>query len=198
MKTVKRIVAVLLAVMLMAPVAVNAAGGPSVKRTSIDKQKATTTTVTYTGKAQYPKTVKIGGKTLQYNKDYTIKKVTMINAKTYKVTIVGIDKYQGTTTVTFKINKANQKVKTAVSSKSYKASALKKAKKTFKLNTSAKTKVTYTVSGKNAKKYISVSKSGKVTVKKGIKKGTYKIVIKAKSTSNYNKAQKTVKIVIKK
>lgn len=197
MKTVKRIVAVLLAVVLMAPAAVNAAG-PSVKRTSINKKSATTTTVTYTGKSQYPKTVKIGGKTLKYNKDYTIKKVTMVNAKTYKVTIVGIDKYEGTTTVYFKIKKADQKVKTAVSSKSYKASSLKKAKKTFKLKTSAKTKVTYTVSGKNAKKYISVSKSGKVTVKKGIKKGTYKIVIKAKSTSNYNKAQKTVKIVIKK
>lgn len=39
MKTVKRIVAVLLAVMLMAPAAVNAAA-PSVTKTSIKNEKA--------------------------------------------------------------------------------------------------------------------------------------------------------------
>ena len=46
MKTVKRIAAVLLAVMLMAPAAVHAAA-PSVKQTNINKKKATAT-VTYT------------------------------------------------------------------------------------------------------------------------------------------------------
>lgn len=196
MKTVKRIVAVLLAVMLMAPAAVNAAA-PSVKRTDISKKKATTTTVTYTGKAKAPQTIKIGGATLKIGRDYTVTAYKK-NAGSYKITIEGINKYLGTTTVTFKIKKANQKIKTAVSSKSYRASSLKKKKKTFNLKTSAKTKVTYTLSGKNARKYISVSKSGKVTLKKGIKRGTYKIVIKAKATGNYNKAQKTVKIVIKK
>ena len=56
---------------------------------------------------------------------------------------------------------------------------------------------TYTVKGKKAKKYIKVSKKGKVTVKKGIKKGTYKIVIKVKATKNTKAGKKVVKIVIK-
>lgn len=48
MKTVKRIAAVLLAVMLMAPAAVHAAA-PSVKQININKKKATAT-VTYNKK----------------------------------------------------------------------------------------------------------------------------------------------------
>ena len=50
---------------------------------------------------------------------------------------------------------------------------------------------------KSAKKYIKVSKNGKVTIKKGIKKGTYKIVIKAKATKNHKQGKKVVKITIK-
>ena len=50
MKTVKRIVAVLLAVMLMAPAAVHAAA-PSVRDTNINKKKATAT-VTYNKRTQ--------------------------------------------------------------------------------------------------------------------------------------------------
>ena len=53
------------------------------------------------------------------------------------------------------------------------------------------------LTGKKAKKYIKVSKKGKVTVKKGIKKGTYKIVIKVKATKNTKAGKKVVKIVIK-
>lgn len=197
MKTVKRIVAVLLAVMLMAPAAVNAAS-PSEHKTNINKAKVTTVTAKYTGKSQAPETIKVGGKKLRLGIDFTISGYKK-NVGSYTLTIKGIGKYQGTTKVTFKITKANQKVKVVTKNTiSYKASALKKAKKTVNLGTTAKTKVTYTVTGKNAKKYISVNKNGKVTIKKGIKKGTYKIVIKAKGTKNYNKAQKTVKIVIKK
>ena len=55
MKTVKRIVAVLLAVMLMAPAAVNAAA-PSVKDTNLNKKKATAS-VTYNKKTQLPTAV---------------------------------------------------------------------------------------------------------------------------------------------
>lgn len=51
MKTVKRIVAVLLAVMLMAPAAVNAAA-PSVTKTSIKNEKANAT-VTYNSYNQW-------------------------------------------------------------------------------------------------------------------------------------------------
>ena len=69
----------------------------------------------------------------------------------------------------------------------------------FNLKTKAiRKKVTYKVRGKkSAKKYIKVSKKGKVTIKKGIKRGTYKIVIKAKATKNYKRGKKVVKITIK-
>lgn len=200
MKTVKRIAAVLLAVMLMAPAAVHAAA-PSVKQTNINKKKATAT-VTYNKKTQLPTTITVNGQKLVVGKDCIIlkkKKSAKKNAGTYKITIKGIGNYYGTTTVTYKIKKAEQKIKTSAKAKTYKASTIKKKGKKFNLKTKAiSKKVTYKVTGKkSAKKYIKVSKKGKVTIKKGIKKGTYKIVIKAKATKNYKRGKKVVKITIK-
>jgi predicted secreted Zn-dependent protease len=200
MKTVKRIVAVLLAVMLMAPAAVNAAA-PSVRDTNLNKKKATAT-VTYNKKTQLPTTITVNGQKLVVGKDCVIvkkKKSGKKNAGTYKITIKGIGNYSGTTTVTYKIKKAEQKIKTSAKAKTYKASTIKKKGKKFNLKTKAiSKKVTYKVTGKkSAKKYIKVSKKGKVTIKKGIKKGTYKIVIKAKATKNHKQGKKVVKITIK-
>ena len=175
MKTVKRIAAVLLAVMLMAPAAVNAAA-PSVRDTNLNKKKATAT-VTYNKKTQLPTTITVNGQKLVVGKDCVIvkkKKSGKKNAGTYKITIKGIGNYSGTTTVTYKIKKAEQKIKTSAKAKTYKASTIKKKGKKFK-----------------------VSKKGKVTIKKGIKKGTYKIVIKAKATKNHKQGKKVVKITIK-
>ena len=197
MKTVKRIVAVLLAVMLMAPAAVNAAA-PSVRDTNLNKKKATAT-VTYNKKTQLPTTITVNGQKLVVGKDCVIvnkKKSGKKNSGTYKITIKGIGNYSGTTTVTYKIKKAEQKIKTYAKAKTYKASAIKK-KGNLKTKAISK-KVTYKVTGKkSAKKYIKVSKNGKVTIKKGIKKGTYKIVIKAKATKNHKEGKKVVKITIK-
>lgn len=85
--------------------------------------------------------------------------------------------------------------------KSYKASFLKKKTVSFSLKAKAsgKTKLTYKVTSypKNSKKYITVSKNGKVTLKKGAKKGTYKIMIKAAASSKYKAASKTVVIKVK-
>lgn len=49
---------------------------------------------------------------------------------------------------------------------------------------------------KSNNKKISVNSKGKVTVKKGIKKGTYKILLTVKGNSNYQSGRKMVKIVI--
>lgn len=78
----------------------------------------------------------------------------------------------------------------------YKFKKLKKKQVSFKIGAKAKTKITYTVP-KKAKKYISVSKTGKVTVKKGCKKGTYKITVKATKTNEYLQASKVVTIKVK-
>ena len=196
MKAVKRIVAVLLAVMLMAPAAVNAAA-PSVTKTSITNKKASAT-VTYNKKKQTPKTVKINGKKLVVGKDCVIVGKKYKGAGKYILTVKGIGNYSGKTDVVFIIKKAKQTIKTSVDQKSYKASAVKKANKKLALKTKAVSKkFTYTVKGKNAKKYIKVSKNGKVTIKKGIKKGIYKVVITAKATKNYKAGKKVVRIIIK-
>ena len=136
--------------------------------------------------------------TLVRKKDYTISNYTNnINVGTATGVVKGIGNYSGETKVVFTIKKAKQVIKTSVDQKAYKASALKKSKKKFALKPKAVSKkFTYTVKGKKAKKYISVNKKGKVTIKKGIKKGIYKVVIKTKATKNHKAGKKTVRIVI--
>ena len=62
-----------------------------------------------------------------------------------------------------------------------------------------KAKLTYKVTKypKKAKKCMTVTKSGKVTLKKKAKKGTYKIRITAAKTSKYQKAVKYVTVKVK-
>ena len=73
MKTVKRIAAVLLAVMLMAPAAVHAAA-PSVRDTNLNKKKATAT-VTYNKKTQLPTTITVNGHKYQCHKNSGVGKL---------------------------------------------------------------------------------------------------------------------------
>ena len=113
--------------------------------------------------------------------------------------------YTGFTSRTFTIAPANNSITKAVSKKLLKAKDLKKKKKTFKIGAVAKgnAKVSYKLEKvpKKAKKFIKVSFSGKVTVKKGLAKGTYKIKVKitAAATKNYKAKtlKKTVKIIVK-
>ena len=53
-------------------------------------------------------------------------------------------------------------------------------------------KVTYTASSKKIK-----AKNGKITLSKGIKKGTYKVTVKVAKTKNYSAYTKTVTIKVK-
>ena len=87
---------------------------------------------------------------------------------------------------------------TAGKIKVYKAKKIKKKSLSFKLKVKASGDGTiiYKIQKKNAK-YITVNKSGKVTLKKGIKKGKYKIKVIAKQTSIYNKAVKTLTVKVK-
>lgn len=68
-------------------------------------------------------------------------------------------------------------------------------KNAFSVN-QAKGKVTYKKTSGNKK--IAVSSAGKITVKKGLKKGTYKIKVKITAAGNsmYKSAAKTVKITV--
>lgn len=82
--------------------------------------------------------------------------------------------------------------------KKYKAKNLKRKKVTFSLKakTSGDGNLSYKVI-KGKKKYITVSKKGKVTLKKGCKKGTYKIQITAAKTRTFDGASKIVSIKVK-
>ena len=93
-----------------------------------------------------------------------------------------------------------QQIKTA-KVKTYKASALKKSNVAFALNVKVeeKGKITYKVTGypQNAKQFISVNEKGVVTLKKGAKKGTYKVKITVGKTKNFAVSTKTVSIKVK-
>jgi hypothetical protein len=87
--------------------------------------------------------------------------------------------------------------------KTVKASALKKNSAKFNLKTTVVndkiTSIKYTK--KSGSKKITVSKSGKVTVKKGLKKGTYnvkvKIAVTLKNANNKASEVKTIKVIVR-
>ena len=89
--------------------------------------------------------------------------------------------------------------------KTIKWKALKKKNQTFDIGISVNGKAKKSFKLKfvspKAKKYIKVSKAGKVTVRKGLKKGRYQIKVKitAAATKKYQKTTvtKVVKIIVK-
>jgi len=158
----------------------------------------------YTGKALEPKVALTDGETaLVAGTDFTVAYEDNVNVGTAKAILTAAGgKYVGTKIIEFKIAKANQPMKvTFTATKSYKAKALKKAKKSFTAVKVTKNqgKVSYKVTFKGkAKKALSFSK-GKVTVKKGAKKGTYKLTVKvtAKGNANYKSGSKSKTITVK-
>ena len=84
-------------------------------------------------------------------------------------------------------------------SKTYKKKKVKKKAQTFtlKATVSSKARATFTKTSGNNK--ITVAKTGKVTVKKGLKKGKYtvKVKVSAPATDNYKTATKTVSVKIR-
>ena len=103
------------------------------------------------------------------------------------------------------INKAANSATNVTASKTYKYSTLKKNAQSFTIAATVKesAKKTFVLSSvpTKAKKYITVSSAGKVTIKKGLAKGTYTIKVKitAAATTNYKATAvvKAIKIVVK-
>ena len=157
---------------------------------------------TYTGSAIMQPTLKVavGGSTLVEGRDYTVTYTNNVNLGTATITITGIGSYKDTVTKTFTIAKAVQTVKVKVTSKSYKYTSMQKKAASFKIGASASGKVTYKVTScpKNGKKYITVSKAGKVTMKKKAPAGTYEITVSAAETTTKAAATKTVTVKVTK
>lgn len=126
-------------------------------------------------------------------------KVTIKGVGTATITVKAVAdaNYKATANKTVKITvaKASQTIATKRSTASYKVSTLAKQAQTFTIGASAKTSVSYKVA--SGSKYISVSKAGVVTVKKGTKAGTYKITVTAVANTNYKAATKTITVTVK-
>ena len=197
------------------PIATTTTQEPTTQATTTQAPQNITSTVPYShadftvsGKNLNVKTMYVDDKGTKINKgtDFVITKITkngkvvkaIKGAGKYVLTIQGIGKYAGTANVNLTVRKGSPKLKVKVAKKTYKATKLKKKKYSYKLKATSKTKKTYKVlGGKYAKKHIKVSKGGKVTVAKGTKKGTYKIRVTSRATTNYKKATKIVKVVVK-
>lgn len=163
---------------------------------------------TYNGKVCKPTIKTIGGMSLTAGTDYTAawSNASSKNAGTYTVTITGKGKYEGTTKAAYKINKAPNTLKIKARTVKVKYSMLKKAPRKL----AAKKVISFKNKGQGIKTYKKVKgnkkiiinrKIGKVTLKRGLAKGTYKVkaAVKAKGSKNY-KASKwktvTFKIIV--
>ena len=162
----------------------------------------------FNGKVQKPKvTVKDGSTTLATS-NYTVSFAGGCkNAGSYKITVKMKGNYSGSKTVTYTITKKANPLKVTAKSASVSLAKLNKANQSLAISKT----VTIKTKGQGAMEYVKKSgsakikinrTSGKITVSKGLKKGTYtvKITVKAKGNANY-KASKaiplTIKIVVK-
>ncbi len=168
---------------------------------------------TYNGKVQKPSIETINGMKLTAGTDYTVKwsDASSKNVGTYTVTVTGMGKYTGISEAAYEIVKAENPLRVKGRTKAIKVrySKLRKKSKTFKtarLMTFAdkgqgtKKYTLLRVSRSKYKRYFKVnSKTGKLTVKKGLRKGTYvvKVKVMAAGNSNYNASAKTVKYTIR-
>lgn len=198
----KKIITMFLAVvMMLSCVTVASAVDSPVRRTDLSKvsTKVTVKSLTYNGKAKNLSgkvVVKVGKTTLKEGKDYKLVYSKKTSAGKSKVTVKGIGKYTGSVNKSYTIAKASNQVKAKASKTTVKYSSVKKKATTVTLKTSGKGKKTVTISPKKLKKYVKVSGS-KVTLKKGAKKGNYKVTVKYAGNNNYKSGTKTVTIKVK-
>ena len=150
--------------------------------------------LTYTGKAAQPTaTVTLDGVKLAKGVDYEVEEMQDVNAGTYPLIVKGKGDFSGRVVGDVTIKKAANTLKVSATTVNVKVKDVKKKAKTYALKvTKAKGKVTVKSNNKNVS-----WKSNKITVKKGAKKATVKLTVKAKGNANYKAGTKTVKVVIK-
>ncbi|MBO4450717.1 MAG: hypothetical protein J5777_09025 [Clostridiales bacterium] len=124
-----------------------------------------------------------------------------VNVGTYSVTVKFKGFYKGTSeTMEFKINKKANTLKIKAGKKyKIKYSKLKKAKKTIAytgvITFSSQGQGALTFTKKSGNKKITISKTGTVTVKKKLRKGTYKVKVKVRAAGDGNHAASSTKTV---
>ena len=158
-----------------------------------------TRSFTYDGTAKRPG-VRIEG--LVEGVDYTVAyPADCVSAGAKAITVTGMGDWTGSQTLFYTVAKATPSVKIGTSKLTVKASKLKKKARTLTALKASGTKGTKTFTKVSGSKKLSISKAGKIKVKKGTKKGTYKIRVKLTSaaTANWNAASatKTIKVAVK-
>jgi hypothetical protein len=140
---------------------------------------------------------------LKKGEDFTVNFSNNVNAGTASMTIEGINDFEGNKTVSFKIAKAANTISAAGKTAKVKKSKVKKKKQTLAISklatiSGAQGALTYTKLGGSGKLSIN-STTGKVSVKKKTKKGTYKmtVTVKAAATDDYKAASKKVTVSVK-
>ena len=191
MKTLKRAMLIMFAMMMLMSTAVFAADSPVKSSFNASLKK---TSVVYNGKKQQPKVVVTNenGKTIAA-KYYKVTVKTCKNAGSYTVTVSGKGKYAGyKEKLTYKITQKTQKVTLSKSNYTVKAKNVKKKAQSMRLKVSKKAgTVKYTTNNTNIK-----VKNGKIVVAKGTKAGIYSVKVTVKST-NYKTVNKYVKVTVK-
>ena len=168
--------------------------------------KLSKTSCVYNGKPLQPSAVVMNMDGPLNSDQYTVTYSNNTNVGTATAKVELKSKwYEGSKTLTFKITQAGNSVKPAKSAvkKSVKVAKVKKKAQKIALP-AVKTqfgKATWSVAKKDKKKVLSL-KAGKIVVKKGAKKGTYTMKVKAsvKGTANYKAATSgpvTVKVTVK-
>ena len=172
--------------------------------------KLAATSFTFDGTAKKPAvTVANSAGSVLDASNYTVSYSNNVNAgtATATVTLEGAY-YSGTKTLTFTIEKAANPLTVKGKTVKLKASKVKKKKQTIKAVNAftvgnAQGAVTYkllSVKKAKFKKYFKVNaKTGTITVKKKLKKGTYtvKVQVTAAGNANYGSAKKVVTVKIK-
>lgn len=173
---------------------------PNYKPTEEKKISDCTITVaklTWTGKAAQPKVTVTDaeGNKLAKGIDYSVEEFEETAAGKYELVIAGLSSWTGRTTAEVEIAKASQTIKATPATKTVTAKSVKKKAATFTIKVTGKkngAKLTYKSSNT---KIATVSAAGKVTIKKGAKKGKAVITVQAKATKNV-KASKAVKVTV--
>ena len=162
---------------------------------------------TYDGKAKKPAvTVKDTEKNVIKADNYSVTYKNNTNAGKATATVKFDGRYyEGSKDITFAINKAANPLTIKARTATVKGSTKGRNGKLKKTRTLGVTKViTFTKKGQGRMTYtkasgnkkITINKTnGKVTVKKGLKKGTYKVRVKVKAAGNANYKESTVKTV---
>ena len=174
-----------------------------------DISNASITDKTYTGDPiKQSLVVETTSRTFKEGTNYTVSYKNNVNAGTASVTITGKEGLVGSVTKTFKINKAANLMTAQNKTVKVKASKIKNKKQVIKCSKSmgictAVGKLQFKlakVNKKKFKKFFKVNaKNGNIIIKKGLKKGTYKLKINvtAAGNANYLAATKQVMVTIK-